>query len=268
MSSIMDKLDQANKGVPKVYDAGKSCKDMTDFRYYCYNGARLDTLNYLNTCCGTNFKYMFAGCTSLKTIPKLDTSKGEIFSNMFSGCTSLKDIPEIDTSKGRLFASMFEGCADLWEPRPIYTPSATNCAYMFSGCNMLDTIRGLDLANVTTCRRMFNNCFYLTLINGVLDLGKATDLSGMFARCFVLITVRFAKGSVREDISFLESKQLEYESVVSLVDGLYNYSGTDKAYTRTVSLSEYTWDSHSEKYRSDHGVELSEAIANLGWNYA
>ena len=113
MSSLNDKLTLANNNVSKTYMAGKSGKDITNWSYYFYFNTRLDMIDYINTCNGTNFTNMFRACSNLTTIPALDMSNGTNFSSMFYSCSNLTTIPALDTSNGIIFTNMFRDCSNL-----------------------------------------------------------------------------------------------------------------------------------------------------------
>ena len=129
---------------------------ITDFSYFCYNGARLDLLGKIDTSNGTTFGYMFYNCKSITTIPELDTSNGTNFTSMFSGCSAITTIPELDTSNGTAFDNMF------------------------SSCSKITTIPKLDVSNGTTFGNMFSKCsalknLYLYNIRKTIQIGSSTS---------------------------------------------------------------------------------------------
>lgn len=144
MSTLEEKLAMANAKVPTVYEAGKSCKDMTDFAFYFYAGYRLNMLNQVNTCKGVDFTSMFNGCTNLTTIPELNTSKGVNFTAMFYGCSELTTIPALETSKGRSFKGMFGKCSKLTILPLLDFSSANTLTAAFDDCVSLNYVRFLE----------------------------------------------------------------------------------------------------------------------------
>lgn len=142
MSSIEDKLALANANVPKTYMAGKSCKDLTDFSYFFYLGARLEMLEYLNTYSGTNFTSMFDHCEKISTIQQLDTANGTNFEKMFFYCLSLTSIPQLNTSNGMNFKAMFAYCSSLTSIPQLDISKGANIGHslMFNKCRSLKNI--------------------------------------------------------------------------------------------------------------------------------
>lgn len=154
MSTIAEKLALANEKVPSVYDAGKSCKDMTDFSYYFYAGVRSEMLNCIDTRCGKNFSYMF-GCWSLdEVLPQLDTSKGESFRGMFSDMYASVTLPQLDTSNGEDFSDMFRNCNVSVIPQ-LDTSKGVNFSCMFANNLLGHTIRGFDFSHANSLYRTF-----------------------------------------------------------------------------------------------------------------
>ena len=153
---------------------------ITDFNRFCYENARLNDLDRIDTSNGTNFSAMFYNC-SITSIPELDTSNGTDFSYMFEFC-SITSIPELDTSNGTNFRSMFLGCAHLTSIPELNTSNGTIFASMFDGCSSLTSIPELDVSNGTNFSRMFASCNKLTSIPK-LDVLNGTDFSYMFNFC-------------------------------------------------------------------------------------
>ena len=158
--SIAEKLNIANDKVPKVYDAGKSLKEITDFSYFFYNSVRLELIDYVDTSNSTNFASMFSSCNNLRNIPSLNTSKGDNFGFMFQYCVSLTAIPPIDTSNGTGFTHMFYNCSKLKTISLIDVSGAVNLVNFVSKCTSLENISFVGSINVSIS---FSNSSKLTV---------------------------------------------------------------------------------------------------------
>lgn len=158
--NISEKLATANEKVPSVYNAGKSCKELSDFRYYCYNNYRLDTLNYLDTRSGTKFDYMFYNCTNLKEAPEIDLSKAQSVCGMFKGCTSLTKALNMGNGICKNFSSMFADCSNLKECLTVDTYMGTYFGTMFSKCTSLKSVKlnTIEWNNTNSFVNTFYNC--------------------------------------------------------------------------------------------------------------
>ena len=291
MSSIEDKLALANANVPKTYMAGKSCKDLTDFSYFCYLGARLDMLEYLNTCSGTNFKSMFENCGKISTISQLDTANGTIFERMFFYCVSLTSIPQLDTSNGTNFKEMFYKCEKLTTIPQLNTSKVTTFDSIFQDCRGLTTIPKLDTSNGTNFRNMFSYCSALTSIPQ-LDTSNGTNVDYMFFNCRALVSIPqldISKGAnkghslmfkgcsslknisftgtIGASISFSDSSLLTTDSLHSIVYALADKTGSTTK--PTLTLNSASWTALEETTPPSGSSSWHEYITNVkGWTYA
>lgn len=290
MSTIKDKLALANENVPKTYMAGKSCKYMTDFSYYFFNGARLDMLDCINTCCGTNFKSMFQTnkeittipkldtskgknfcnmfyyCTNLTTIPKIDTSNGTTFEQMFYGCNNLSNIPKLDTSNGYIFKYMFASCAALNEIPQFNLIKGTDFSGMFSHCKNLSTVPPLNTYYGTSLANMFDSCTNLQIISSIVN-NSVTDTNtykSIVFGCTNLESIKFTH-YIKYDISLKSCSKLTAECLQSIVDKLYKYTSAQY----TITLSSTSWDVLESTTPPDGYSTWKEYITNYKyWKYA
>lgn len=256
-----------NSGYNSGYDEGKSCKDMTDFSYYHYNGARLDMLDKLNTEKGTNFRYMYAGCTDIESVPEIDTSNSvnngmvgmfqdcktlrnlpkldvsncDNLSYLFQNCAKLINIPTLDTRKCVVFSNMFNGCA-VYDTLSINTQNGTTFSNMFGYASNLFHVDLGNTKNGTKFDYMFNKCEKLETISG-LNLSSMTSCGNMFKGCTNLTTIKFASGSyiARNNISFADCNILDIDTLQSICHHLHCdlMSPYDKP---ILTLSSTSWD--------------------------
>ena len=267
MSSLDDKLATAKAKVPDTYNAGKSCKDLTDFSYFFTNNSRNDMWQYVDTRNGTKFIYMFDSCTSLtkEKIPLLDTSKGLRFDGMFRGCNQITSIPLLDTSKGEIFNSMFERCSNLTSIPILNTSKGGHFVYMFRDCGKLMTVPALDVSNGINFNYMFYGCSKLAVVPK-LNTAKGTQFIGMFTKCTELTTVSFT--IIKASISFSDSPKLDAFTLRGIVNALEVKTIVSSSYKLTLNAT--SWDLLENDSAPPTGYNTwKEYITNYKkWTYA
>ncbi len=103
----------------------------------------------------------------------------------------------------------------------------------FDHTSGISEIELLDLRNATNLRYMINECYSLTKIGKVILKDDGTqDFPGTF-NAWSLADITF-EGKIGNNISFYLCSQLTYESLMSIITALYDYSGTGE--TRTLTL--------------------------------
>ena len=106
--------------------------------------------------------------------------------------------------------------------------------YAFGGAANLKTIRSLDITNVTS----YTSTFYA---------------------CYALENITFV-GTVKVDLSFLYSEKLTHESLMSIINALYDFS------------SDTSGTAHTLKLGTKNLAKLTQAekdiITNKGWQYS
>ena len=110
----------------------------------------------------------------------------------------------------------------------------TQMNYAFGGATKLKTIRSLDITNVTSYTSTFYACYALENINFV--------------------------GTVKVDLSFVHSKKLTHESLMSIINALYDFSSDTNGTAHTLKLG------------TENLAKLTQAekdrITNKGWQYS
>lgn len=283
MSTIAEKLALANEKVPSVYDAGKSCKEMTDFSYFFYDGARSELIDCINTRRGINFESMFDSYSDLTTMPSIDTSNGTNFNSMFRSCLNLYIMSELDTSKGQDLSFMFYGCKSLLSIDYVFDlSSAINVASMFQSCAQIVRVPALDLTTCINTSNMFRACkclielkligmdtgnksnldymFYdcnnLTTIDGTIDVSNSSSLNDTFHGCVSLVEVSFKPECIICNISFSSSSKLSASSLQSIVYGLKTGAG------KTLTLHSDAWETLEASTPPDGYETWKEYITN------
>lgn len=199
----------------------------TDYSNYFYNHKQMKSIPYeilQHTNSGTNFDSMFNGCTGIKAVELFDVSNSGSFTSFFNGCTYLQIVPQFNTQNGTSFANMFTNCKVLELIPALNTAKGTAFNYMFNYCSKLATIEGVDFSLATSVSSTFNKCTELQsiTINGVI---KITGLS--FSAC----------------------SKLTYDSLMSIINALYDYvsEGTTGTYTLTLGSTNLAKLTEAEK---------------------
>lgn len=167
--------------------------------------------------------------------------------------------------------------------KPKYTPIVSGGFYQtFACCKIRNLNADLLVVAGGTCRHMFSCSSAnvpkgqgITNITGTLDLTKATDMDGLFAYCFSMVNVECIKlpktsvevgsafyrceelveirfdtsdgGYIRRNFSFAESKKLSHDSLMSIINALYNYAGSGTTYTLTIGTTNLAKLTNAEK---------------------
>ena len=208
----------------------------TDFSKMFYGTDYLtgDILPLFDTSNGENFSEMFWGCAKLETVPLFDTSNGENFSRMFNGCTSLKSIPLFDTSNGNV-AGMFYECSSLTTIPPLDFSSTTTLNITFRNATALQSIPSLASAKATDFYYTFSGCTSLHTIEGI-DFSSATKVTNTFGTCSALENIK-VNGTIKiTGLSFSACTLLTYDSLMSIINALYDYAADGSTGTYKLTL--------------------------------
>lgn len=207
---------------------------ITDFRYFCYKGYRVDLIEKLDTSNVDNFGYLFYDGETLTTIPELDTSNGTKFEYMFMQ-SGIVTVPELDTSNG------------------------TNFNSMFYSCSALTTIPKLDLQSVETGNKltdMLSYCYkltdlYLYNIRKTIKIGSGTSWGH-------LLTVDSLVHTIKELCTVTSSQTLTIGSAnLEKIAGLYCRITDATNEKKTMELCEST---------DEGAMTLVDYALEKGWN--
>lgn len=144
-------------------------------------------------CFGSPFTY----CHSLRYVPPFDTSRTTDFSEFFQSCQSLIYAPLLDTSKGTNFFNMFDYCASLRSIPQYDTSNAEDVRQMFQLCTMVKSIPKLNFSKVKQANALLSRCDSLEYLGG---------FEGM-----------------KSDIDMHHSKVLTRESIINVIDNVYDW---------------------------------------------
>lgn len=220
--SIAEKLTTIAENEPKVYDAGVKSEYDRFWDDYQRNGA---SISYIFAFSGNNW-------TDETFKPKYKiVIKGSQGAQMFMG-TGIKniDVSNIDFSQGTALQSLF-GSTTI-------TPQLVN------------VIGTLNLSSATNITSLFHNCAYLKNAGTLIFPSDPTQMinnANAFRLCSNLEEIRFQSGVIGFSVSFIESKKLSHDSLMSIINALYDYAGSGKTYTLTVGSTNLAKLTNAEK---------------------
>ena len=196
--------------------------NMNDMFYNCGSLSSLD-LSHFNTSNVTNMRSMVSNCSNLTSIDLngWDTSNVTDMYNMLYYCGGLR---YVDLSG--------------WD-----TSNVTNMSYMFGACSSLTSLdlSHFNTSNVTNMSYMFQDCYGLKSLDiSNFDFSKVTSISGfIYASGNRLVDLRFGKNlKINWTSSGSPNSQsnLSKESLLSIIDGLYDFVGNGETTTRSCQF--------------------------------
>lgn len=207
-SDIANYLEVADAiGLWKTVTAG-----ITSFDNMFQGRTDITKIPELDMSSGTTARYTCNGCTNLKSFVNSTTGNVTSLYHAFRDCTSA-EIIEIDTSKNTQFNGTFWGCSSLKE-LVIDMSRAQGMDYMCRNCSSLVSIKTLDFT-------------------GGSASASGKNYSNMFTGCPSLVHVEIVPGTIKGNLSFVNSPNLDFDSVASIFAGLADMSDYD---THTLTL--------------------------------
>lgn len=207
-SDIANYLEVADAiGLWKTVTAG-----ITSFDNMFQGRTDITKIPELDMSSATTARYMCNECTNLKSFVNSTTGNVTSFHHAFRDCSSAETI-EIDTSKNAQFNGTFWGCSSLKE-LVIDMSRAQGMDYMCRNCSSLVSIKTLDFT-------------------GGSASASGKNYSNMFTGCPSLVHVEIVPGTIKGNLSFVNSPNLDSDSVASIFAGLADMSNYD-AHTLTL----------------------------------
>lgn len=195
--SIEEKLTVIAENEQKVYDAGKEEMNKTLWTMFSRNEPYMFR--------GVDFSHVGGFNPPFQLKPKGDVSYMFYFAKNMGVITA----EELDFSEVTSMNTTFDHTSGISE------------------------IELMDLRNATNLRYMLNECYSLTKIGKVILKDDGTqDFPGTF-NAWSLADITF-EGKIGNNISFSICSRLTYESLISIINALKDYSGTGE--TRTLTL--------------------------------
>jgi surface protein len=289
--AVNDMIDDDIAYSKSLYDAWNPEKTSANKLYY--DNWKLVYAPAIDTSNVTNMGGMFQLCISLKSIPKFDTSNVTDMSWMLYYCQVLPslDASNWDVSKVTTINKMFNGCKSLtslnvsnWD-----TSNVTDMMETFYNCQNLTEIKGIedwDTSNVTTMRSTFYSCQNLTSLDlsswdtsnvtdmmetfyfskslvsldiSSWDFVNVTNVTSIFYNCSSLMNLNFGY-DIKYSLSLSISTKLTVESLLSVLNGLYDFTGNGE--TPTSSQGKLTLGSTNLAKLSD---EQKAIATDKGW---
>ena len=169
----------------------------------------------------TNFSSMFSTITGMTSIPMIDTSQATSMGACFEYCRFLTTIPKFNTSKNKNMYKMFKECERLESIPKLDTSNVTSWDECFWGCKKLTTLPQLDTSKATSLYNTFFNCTGITTLPA-LDCSSLTNGNNISDGLDNLVT--FGGWQNLRTTAYIDNlKKLSYNSVVNIIDGLYDF---------------------------------------------
>lgn len=208
--SISDKLTAIAENQQKVYDAGQSAERE---RFWDINQDYGNRVNYQNGYGGKGFN--FDNFYPKYDVRSIDNSMSQCFATwqgeMCSG--SLKQ--------------RFEECGVVLD-----TSKATSVNQMFYGSYRITEIPTIHLPAGVVNKQIFYMCYSLVTIEKVV-VYEGTTYTNCFDGCDALENVTFDGVIGQNGLNFSDCPNLSYESIMSVINCLKDYTGTGTTHSVT-----------------------------------
>lgn len=275
-----------------LYDAWNP-ENTSAFKLY-YNDKTLVYAPLIDVSNVTNANAMLGNCIKLRYVPKYNFNSIQLASELFINCGNLfsLDLSSWDTGKLKECSRICSGCRNLetvdvtgWDLSN-FTGSTDSWFY---GCGNLVQIKGIEnwfLPKLTSLYYLFNGCTSLTSLNlsnwGINSLENFTstfygcsklvslDISSwnlvnvtktlqVFYNCKELTNLQFGY-DIKYSFGLLSSTKLTVESLLSVLNGLYDFTGNQQ--TPTSSMGNLTLGSTNLAKLTD---EQKAIATDKGW---
>lgn len=242
--NIAEKLTTIAENEQRVYDSGKENGFKEWMQKYQDNANRKRTIR------------QFAGsCWNAETFYpvediKLDTCTFE-YHNWDSGCANYD------------FAQRLAECGVeiLWDSKY----KSPNSLFAYMGVTRLPELNFSTMTTNNLQSTFYYSIYLKTIDKLILGENRTAGFTDTFGGCNSLQNI-VIEGVIPQNISFSNSP-LTYESAVSVISALKDYSGTANAYKYTVNFSSVTWEYlDTEGNASPNKSTWREYIQSLGWN--
>lgn len=157
--------------------------------------------------------------------------------------------------------------SSLWDDKcynpkyPIDTVQMANC---FANAQITDT--------KVTCKwtmnssNIFGGCKKLKTIRTLYPAANLS-FSSCFLSCSALENITF-DAVISRSINFQQSTKLTVDSMKNIISCLEDFTGTDKEYSYTLTLSSTSWANLEADSTAPNGGTWQEYVSSLGWNTA
>lgn len=250
--------------------------DGTDFSYIFLNGrdryAETEVLTLPPTANGKKFISTYENCRAKQLPQTIDISGAEVVDYMFrylgaapadfgfdlSGL--VLDMQNVTSAKGMFFNSYIGYFPQFLHMEKVETVEsfAQNINY------------GREIYLTTTC-----NCKNFRFAFGygcaarkiTVNIDSATDCTGMIGGVYKNLTDLVLIGKLKTSLTIAANPNLTRESLQSVIDALFDFSGTDSAFVNTITFSDTAWETlDGEGNAAPNGMTWREYITSIGWN--
>ena len=156
------------------------------------------------------------------------------------GRSTFSTVPDIfDFNNVTDLESMFQDCYLLTTIPLLNTSNVTDMSFMFYGCDALRSIPLLDCSNVKSAGSMFNSDF-------MSNHKYLTDLGGF--------------KNLKVGLSLTKSPNLTVQSLMNVINNLYDFVGNGSTTTKTLTLGTTNLDKLTDEQKAvatDKGWQLS-----------
>lgn len=254
-----------------IYEWAKQCTVASGM-----SGAELGNIGDLNFEKATDIPQgLFAGNLTLISVGNITAPlEASRYGSgmMFRDCTNLQSVGNI-TMGGREYSpqfwNSFLNCANLKHIGLLDIPNYVTLQNLCKECKSLETFGGIKNGDWRDAMSAFYNCRNLREITEPLDFTSCTSMSEMFRFCGALKEMRWVPNSCSCDVGgYLHTiTTLSLASLESILKGLANLVGTDKAYARTITLSEASWELLDAAGNvSPNSNAWRDYVMDIGWN--
>lgn len=238
---IAEKLTTIAENEQKVFDAGKQAEYDEFWDNFQRYGKRD---NYQYFCKGINAE------TESWLRPKYPIKCTDI-SFAWSYCDLEVDLVEYLAEKGIEWDFTNGG-------------NGVNAQQLFAVTNLT---RIGELVFIPTNMHASNGTFHNS--RKIVTIDKVTfsenhTCNNVFEYCYALVNVTVA-GTIGQTIN-LQWCPLSVESMKSIITHLKDYSGTNKAYTTTINMTNECWERLEEDSTAPDGGTWANYVDGLGWN--
>lgn len=248
-----------------------------------FNGcSKIEYIPWIDTSGKTDFMSTFSECSSLKEVPDWDFNSATNIRSMFKSCTSLTEIPVFDTSKITDMSYVIGNCPNVTKIPNWDFSKVIRLTYAFYNTGITEV--NLDLPEVIDLTSTFNACSKLKSVNlnapklqglqftfnaasslesiGVIDATNFTYIQSVFSPMNYQHLTNLGgftnlKVDWNDNRGLNRCPNLTYESLMNVINGLYDFVGNGEVGGKTLLLS-----TASQSKLSDADIEIA---TNKGW---
>lgn len=221
------------------------------FKFYYW--PKLQVVPALDFTGKSSMRELFKYCSLLSYIGPITTSESMTdMEQVFYGCYVLKelDLTNMNTSNVTTMYSMFDSCRDLTVIKGLGdfdVSNVTTMYNMFSGCDSLTRLdlskwNPKNLTNMYQCFWDMANLSYLDISSWDLsNITNGSNFIGGYSTMSNLTDVKFGKNwklNLTANM-FNRCPNLTVESLLSIIDGLYDFVGNDETPTSSQGTCQF-----------------------------